>query len=123
MLKHNQYFLESTYPDVIPKLLENPAIQECRLRYSVESSGEKQENVMGDFDRKLDEDDNNDIVFFEIARDKLATLEEKCRSMHCHLIAEYDFRSDSHQDINIYFRTASLRAYQENALHHILKNE
>ena len=38
VLKHNRYFVESQYPDVIQKLLKDPVIQECRLRHSVESS-------------------------------------------------------------------------------------
>nr|CAG4651610.1 EOG090X01LU [Triops cancriformis] len=38
VLKHNRYFVESQFPDVIQKLLKDPVIQECRLRHSVESS-------------------------------------------------------------------------------------
>ena len=38
MLKHNRYFVESQYPDVIQKLLKDPVIQECRLRHSIDSA-------------------------------------------------------------------------------------
>ncbi|CAF4638708.1 unnamed protein product, partial [Rotaria sp. Silwood2] len=31
VLKHNRYFVESAYPDVLKKLLEDSQIQECRL--------------------------------------------------------------------------------------------
>lgn len=32
VLKHNRYFVESSYPDTLQKLLKDPVIQECRLR-------------------------------------------------------------------------------------------
>ena len=32
VLKHNKYFIESHFPEVIQKLLKDPAIQECRKR-------------------------------------------------------------------------------------------
>lgn len=32
MLKHNRYFVESTFPEVLQKLLKDPVIQQCRLR-------------------------------------------------------------------------------------------
>ncbi|XP_029112948.1 general transcription and DNA repair factor IIH helicase/translocase subunit XPB isoform X1 [Scleropages formosus] len=32
VLKHNRYFVESTYPDVIQRLLQDSVIRECRLR-------------------------------------------------------------------------------------------
>ncbi|XP_053713881.1 general transcription and DNA repair factor IIH helicase subunit XPB isoform X1 [Synchiropus splendidus] len=32
VLKHNRYFVESTFPDVIQKLLQDPLVRDCRLR-------------------------------------------------------------------------------------------
>jgi len=32
VLKHNRYFVESSHPDCLQKLLKDPVIQECRLR-------------------------------------------------------------------------------------------
>ena len=32
VLKHNRYFVESSHPEVLQKLLKDPVIQECRLR-------------------------------------------------------------------------------------------
>ncbi|XP_060535753.1 general transcription and DNA repair factor IIH helicase subunit XPB [Cylas formicarius] len=40
VLKHNKYFVESPYPEVLQKLLKDPVIQECRLRRNVESDSE-----------------------------------------------------------------------------------
>ena len=35
VLKHNCYFVESTHPEVLQKLLKDPVIQECRLKAPV----------------------------------------------------------------------------------------
>jgi DNA excision repair protein ERCC-3 len=32
VLKHNRYFIESPFPEVLQKLLKDPVIQQCRLR-------------------------------------------------------------------------------------------
>lgn len=37
VLKHNKYFVESLYPEVLQKLLKDPVIQECRLRRTAET--------------------------------------------------------------------------------------
>lgn len=36
VLKHNKYFVESPYPEVLQRLLKDPVIQECRLKKNVE---------------------------------------------------------------------------------------
>lgn len=38
VLKHNKYFIESPFPEVLQKLLKDPVIQECRLRKIVENT-------------------------------------------------------------------------------------
>ncbi|XP_049808603.1 general transcription and DNA repair factor IIH helicase subunit XPB [Schistocerca nitens] len=40
VLKHNRYFVESPFPEVLQKLLKDPVIQECRLRRNVEDGAE-----------------------------------------------------------------------------------
>uniref|UniRef100_A0A131XN85 General transcription and DNA repair factor IIH helicase/translocase subunit XPB n=1 Tax=Hyalomma excavatum TaxID=257692 RepID=A0A131XN85_9ACAR len=37
VLKHNRYFVESPFPDVLQKLLKDPVIQACRLRRDAEN--------------------------------------------------------------------------------------
>ncbi|XP_072324778.1 general transcription and DNA repair factor IIH helicase/translocase subunit XPB isoform X3 [Scyliorhinus torazame] len=44
VLKHNRYFVESTHPDVIQKLLQDKIIKECRLR---SEEGDETELIMG----------------------------------------------------------------------------
>lgn len=41
VLKHNRYFVESPFPEILQKLLKDPVIQECRLRRSVEGGEEE----------------------------------------------------------------------------------
>lgn len=36
VLKHNKYFIESPFPEVLQRLLKDPVIQECRLRKLME---------------------------------------------------------------------------------------
>lgn len=38
VLKHNRYFIESPFPEVLQKLLKDPVIQECRLRKLMEDT-------------------------------------------------------------------------------------
>lgn len=46
VLKHNRYFVESPFPEVLQKMLKDPVIQQCRLRRSEgEGEGEGEENV------------------------------------------------------------------------------
>ncbi|KAG8320623.1 TFIIH basal transcription factor complex helicase XPB subunit [Homalodisca vitripennis] len=40
VLKHNKYFVESPFPEVLQKLLKDPVIQECRLRRAVDKEKE-----------------------------------------------------------------------------------
>lgn len=41
VLKHNKYFVESPYPEVLQKLLKDPVIQECRLRKNIEDNNDE----------------------------------------------------------------------------------
>ncbi|CAG9862163.1 unnamed protein product [Phyllotreta striolata] len=41
VLKHNKYFVESPFPDILQKLLKDPVIQECRLRRNVDNDSEE----------------------------------------------------------------------------------
>lgn len=45
-MKHNRYFVESPFPEVLQKMLKDPVVQQCRLRRdAAEGEGEGQENV------------------------------------------------------------------------------
>ncbi|XP_061465199.1 general transcription and DNA repair factor IIH helicase subunit XPB [Rhineura floridana] len=49
VLKHNRYFVESTHPEVIQQLLQDPVIRECRLR---NAEGEETELITETFTSK-----------------------------------------------------------------------
>ncbi|XP_062972782.1 general transcription and DNA repair factor IIH helicase subunit XPB [Elgaria multicarinata webbii] len=49
VLKHNRYFVESTYPEVIQQLLQDPVIRDCRLR---NAEGEETELITETFTSK-----------------------------------------------------------------------
>ncbi|XP_055966155.1 general transcription and DNA repair factor IIH helicase subunit XPB isoform X1 [Sorex fumeus] len=49
VLKHNRYFVESSHPDVIQHLLQDPVIRECRLR---NAEGETTELITETFTSK-----------------------------------------------------------------------
>ena len=44
VLKDNKYFVESTHPDCLQKLLKDPVIQECRLRHNILESVDASED-------------------------------------------------------------------------------
>ncbi|XP_078573566.1 general transcription and DNA repair factor IIH helicase/translocase subunit XPB-like [Branchiostoma floridae x Branchiostoma japonicum] len=44
VLKHNRYFVESSFPDVLQTLLKDSGIQDCRLRHSIEEGVENVED-------------------------------------------------------------------------------
>ena len=160
VLKHNRYFVESQYPDVIQKLLKDSVVQECRLRHSVEAATDglitqnqaktaiqfrkpgtsadgvpdegqtAPKDVPDDITNfyKLDEDEDDDsslqTVSFELNQEKIETFQKRCIQLEYPLLAEYDFRNDTHNpDINIDLKpVAVLKPYQEKSLRKMFGN-
>ncbi|KAM9011064.1 general transcription and DNA repair factor IIH helicase/translocase subunit XPB [Ara ararauna] len=52
VLKHNRYFVESTFPDVIQQLLQDPVIKECRLRMKADAEDDETEFLTETFTSK-----------------------------------------------------------------------
>lgn len=53
VLKHNRYFVESPFPEVLQKLLKDPVIQETRLKRTVENETLTKEGfIAGTIDKK-----------------------------------------------------------------------
>jgi DNA excision repair protein ERCC-3 len=48
VLKHNKYFVESQFPEVLQKLLKDPVIQECRLRRDQAEPGVEGTTILED---------------------------------------------------------------------------
>ena len=67
---------------------------------------------------------NKKIVSFEVNQEKLESLQQRTMAMDYPLLAEYDFRNDTHNpDINIDLKPmATLRPYQEKSLRKMFGN-
>lgn len=165
VLKHNKYFVESTHPEVLQKILKDPVVQSCRLKRnegddglitSVEdkdkpklfhSAGQTDVNTdkaakndgapgniqvpddITNFYEKIDNDEDEDAlnlntVSFEVNQEKIEVLQKRCIEIEHPLLAEYDFRNDTHNpDINIDLKPAAvLRPYQEKCLRKMFGN-
>jgi hypothetical protein len=46
VLKHNKYFIESPFPEVLQKLLKDPVIQNCRLRKNIEDETKDKDGLI-----------------------------------------------------------------------------
>lgn len=165
VLKHNRYFVESTFPDIMQRLLKDPVVQSTRLVAGDEEGGEGlavsqppqaviqfgggkpaatgggeggsgslpgQSEVpsdLYDYLAKMDRDEEEQeesvqAVSFEMNQEHLETLQRRCIELECPLLAEYDFRNDSHNpDIKIDLKPSTLlRPYQEKSLRKMFGN-
>ena len=87
------------------------------------------QNFYNKIDAEDEEDDevaaaNKKIVSFEVNQEKLESLQQRTMAMDYPLLAEYDFRNDTHNpDINIDLKPmATLRPYQEKSLRKMFGN-
>ncbi|XP_005184704.2 general transcription and DNA repair factor IIH helicase subunit XPB [Musca domestica] len=72
-----------------------------------------------------DEDEANlNTVSFEVSQEKIEVIQKRCIEIEHPLLAEYDFRNDTHNpDINIDLKPAAvLRPYQEKSLRKMFGN-
>ncbi|KAK3574529.1 hypothetical protein QTP86_008764 [Hemibagrus guttatus] len=145
------YFVESAFPDVIQRLLQDPVIHDCRLHTA---EGEEPELITevisskpaisktlqdnGGASTSQSEDGQRssaqvpeDIFSYYEQLDKEEEEEEETqtvsfeiRQLEYPLLAEYDFRNDTvNPDINIDLKpTAVLRPYQEKSLRKMFGN-
>ena len=124
VLKQNSFFVESTQPDAIRKLLKDKEIQECRLRPNVETvTGDQAKyevkDVSAKFFEALDaEEENPDLIYFEVKREKMESLLKRCMEMKFLLTSEYDYQNDTcckNIEIDLH-KGAKLRPYQVKGL-------
>ena len=87
------------------------------------------QNFYNKIDAEDEEEDeaaaaNKKIVSFEVNQEKLESLQQRTMAMDFPLLAEYDFRNDTHNpDINIDLKPmATLRPYQEKSLRKMFGN-
>uniref|UniRef100_A0A6Q2Y3H5 General transcription and DNA repair factor IIH helicase/translocase subunit XPB n=1 Tax=Esox lucius TaxID=8010 RepID=A0A6Q2Y3H5_ESOLU len=149
VLKHNRYFVESAFPEVIQRLLQDSVIRECRLRTAegvdtdlitevihsksaiskLFEAGTPQvpEDIFSYYeqmDKEEEEEEETQTVSFEIRQEMIEELQKRCINMEYPLLAEYDFRNDTvNPDINMDLKpTAVLRPYQEKSLRKMFGN-
>ena len=77
-----------------------------------------------DKDEDDEEDSSSQTVAFELNQEKIETIQKRCIYLEFPLLAEYDFRNDTHNaDINIDLKPAAvLRPYQEKSLRKMFGN-
>lgn len=154
VLKQNRYFIESPFPEILQKLLKDPVIKECRLKHTeieenltsteivskkttlntVSSTTDENDvsvfipDDIANYVDKIDNDDDDEInlntVSFEVNQEHIEIIQKRCIEIEHPLLAEYDFRNDSHNpDINIDLKPAAvLRPYQEKSLRKMFGN-
>ncbi|XP_055902158.1 general transcription and DNA repair factor IIH helicase subunit XPB [Eupeodes corollae] len=82
-------------------------------------------NFYEKIDNEEDEDEINlKTVSFEVNQEKIEVIQKRCIEIEHPLLAEYDFRNDTHNpDINIDLKPAAvLRPYQEKSLRKMFGN-
>lgn len=64
------------------------------------------------------------VVSFEVMQDKIEDIQRRCIELEYPLLAEYDFKNDTHNpDINVDLKpSALLRPYQEKSLRKMFGN-
>lgn len=146
VLKHNKYFVESSFPDVINQLLCDSVVAHCKKHdelitsvvsrdtSDVISCVEKQEqdvavpddiyNYYQRFEREEDELEDLKVVSFEVKQEEIETLQKRCIELDYPLLAEYSFREDNiNPNVNINLKpNAVLRPYQEKSLRKMFGN-
>lgn len=83
-----------------------------------------------DFYSRIENDDEDEperetkVVSFEVMQDKIEDIQRRCIELEYPLLAEYDFKNDTHNpDINVDLKpSALLRPYQEKSLRKMFGN-
>ncbi|KAJ3047856.1 hypothetical protein HK097_011103, partial [Rhizophlyctis rosea] len=144
VLKHNSYFIESSFPDTLRDLLRDPIISNARINThtgfdTTSSTGRR--NLLPeptkptqpsttdttefttvitlDRDDEQDADDESDFTHsFEIDKAQVESVKKQCIELSQTLMEEYDFRHDEvNPDLEIDLSPKTvIRDYQEKSL-------
>jgi DNA excision repair protein ERCC-3 len=115
VLKHNKFYVESEYPEVLRELLRDPTIAQARIQEDVENvddhgflTQEKAEEMKENLhmldepdDDSEDEMEENDkekkpavVVAFQIDGTKVENVKRQAIELDYPLMEEYDFKND-----------------------------
>ena len=154
VLKYNKYYIESTHSEVIQKLLKDSVIAGTRIEseetdnisvpeklqptntiskfnskvddfQNMETGSNEVPEDISNFYEKMDqEDDEANVVSFEIDPKHLEVLQKRCIELDCPLLAEYDFKNDTRNpDVLMDLKSnTTLRPYQEKSLRKMFGN-
>lgn len=149
VLKHNRYFVESAYADILQMLLRDPEISKLRLtesvshepapRGSIDIPGTKHnrdaekpgDGTAENLDQSEDilinverVEDDGDVHSFEIAASSVESVKKRCQEIDYPVLEEYDFRNDQRNpDLAIDLKPSTqIRPYQERSLSKMFGN-
>mmetsp|Transcript_6891 Transcript_6891/g.16006 ORF Transcript_6891/g.16006 Transcript_6891/m.16006 type:complete len:768 (-) Transcript_6891:51-2354(-) len=116
VLKHNKFYVESEFPEVLRELLRDPTIAQARIQEDVENvddhgfsittkQEEMKENLQmlrepdDDSDDEMDQNDKNKkptvVVSFQVDGSKVENVKRQAIELDYPLMEEYDFRNDN----------------------------
>ncbi len=101
MLKHNKYYVESGYPEMLQKLLKDPIIKSARVSQHSNPAAAAVKLLQDDDDE--DEEEVVDLVptSFEIETRAVEEVKRRCIELDYPLMEEYDFRHDDSPSLDI----------------------
>ncbi|MCL7033271.1 hypothetical protein MKW94_012757 [Papaver nudicaule] len=132
VLKRNQYFVESPFPQVIKALLRDEVIS--RARISSEASMEidsitipkEVREIEGAYGIELAVAEEKEMHSFEVDPAQVENVKQRClpNALNYPMLEEYDFRNDTvNPDLNMELKPqAQLRPYQEKSLSKMFGN-
>lgn len=139
VLKHNKFYVESEFPNVLRELLRDPAIAQARVKEDITTTTDehgfvvqgKAEEMKENLDMLQDEDSDDDedeeeekkspstVVSFQIKGEAVELVKRQAIELDYPLMEEYDFRNDNtnpnvdRMDLKPHTR---IRRYQERSL-------
>ncbi|PVV00104.1 hypothetical protein BB559_000116 [Furculomyces boomerangus] len=130
VLKHNRYFVESPYAEILQRLLKDPIIADARL---VESGNDlikfsaptAKELILAEVENDAGDDVEDDEVHaFEVNPSKVEAVKKRCNELDYPMLEEYDFRNDTiNPNLNIDLKPiTTIRPYQEKSLSKMFGN-
>lgn len=136
VLKHNRYFVESGYPEILQMLLRDPEIGKLRLapvrtevssRLQIDIPGVPAQEQVDDGNDPLvnvERDEEDTVHSFEIAAESVEPVKKRCQEIDYPVLEEYDFRNDTRNpNLDIDLRPSTqIRPYQEKSLSKMFGN-
>ncbi|CAJ1946281.1 unnamed protein product [Cylindrotheca closterium] len=116
VLKHNKFYVESEFPEVLRELLRDPTIAQARIQEDVENvddhgflTNTKQEEMKENLQMLREPDDDSDdemeqndkskkptvVVSFQVDGSKVENVKRQAIELDYPLMEEYDFRNDN----------------------------